>query len=144
MHLPGACGSIREELKSLLTENNVKVFAIAKRKGASVAFPPVNRGSHPPCDGEHLRIQVDANNRPRRTQALLGNSRNDPGSACNIENAVARPEFNVLKQRLDPWLEKWADQGLLIDLGEAWLREQTLLPTGLFRGLPRTHAKVPP
>jgi hypothetical protein len=144
MHLPGGCGSIWEELKPLLTEDNVKLFAIAKRKGASVAFPPVNRGSYPACDGEHLRIQVDANNRPRRPLALLGNSRNDPGTARDIENAVASRESNVLKQRPDPRLEERADQGLLIDFGETCLREQTLFPAGLFRGPRRTHAKASP
>jgi hypothetical protein len=144
MHLPGGCRSTHEELKPLLTEDDIKLFAIEKRKGDSVAFPPVNRGINPPCDGEHLRIQVDANNLPGRTLALLGHSRNDPGSARDIENAVAWPEFDVLKQRLDPRLEERADQGLLIDLGETCVRKQTRFPTGLFRGLRRAHAKIPP
>ena len=123
MHLPGGCSSIEQELKPLLTEHDIKGFAIPERELGSVAFPPIDRGSHPPCDREHLRIHVDPNNHPRRTQARPGNSRNDTGSARDIENAVAVPELNVLKQRLDPRLEERANKGQFIDLGETRLGE---------------------
>lgn len=89
MHLPGPCRSIRKELEPLLTEDDIKSFAVAKRERAGVSFPPINRARQPPCDGEHLRIHVDADNRPRRANPFLRESRNNPGSARNIENAFA-------------------------------------------------------
>ena len=123
MHLPGACRSIRKELKPLLTDDDIESFAVAKRERAGVSFPPIDRARDSPRDGDHLRFQVNADNRPRRVNPLLGESRDNPGSARDIENAVARPDSNILKQGRDPGLEEWGNQDLLIDLGETWLGE---------------------
>jgi hypothetical protein len=66
MHLASGCGSIPEELKPLLAEDDVKLLGIAKWKGANIAFPPIDRGGYPARDGKHLGVQVDPHNPPRR------------------------------------------------------------------------------
>ncbi|HEX6721874.1 MAG TPA: hypothetical protein VF107_09920 [Burkholderiaceae bacterium] len=139
-HLSGRGGSIREELESLLAEDDVKLFARVKRKGAGLALPPIHCGSQPSCDSEHLGIRVDADNRPCGAEALLCKPRNDPGAASDIENAVAWPESNVLEERLDPGLEERSDEDVLVHLGKGCLREATLFPGGSIGGLRWTHA----
>lgn len=144
VHLPRGCGSIGEELKPLLAEDDVKRFASAKRKGSGVSLPPIERGSHPSCDGKHLRIQVDTDHRPTRAQALLRETSDDTRPASDIEKAVAWLEFNVLEQRLDPRPEEWAHERLLVELGKTRLREQPLFSAVSVGGLECSHLNLPP
>jgi hypothetical protein len=121
MHFAGACGSIREELKPLLTEDDVELLLIAKWKDVRVALPPIDRRGQPPCHGKHLGIQIDADNGSCRAEAFLREPRNDTRAASDIENAVTWPEINVSKQRFDPRREEPAHKHLLVDLGETRL-----------------------
>src|SRR5690242_13907915 len=84
MHL-ASCGSlVGDELEPLLAQDDIEALAIVKRQGSGVALPPIDRRNQPPCDGEHVGIEVDANDRPGRCEASLREPGNDPGSASDI------------------------------------------------------------
>jgi hypothetical protein len=89
MHLSSGSSRIREKLKPLLAQNHIKPLAMQKWQCTGIAFPPINHRSYPPCDGQHVGIQVNANDRPKRCQALVGEPRNDSGAASDIDDAFA-------------------------------------------------------
>jgi hypothetical protein len=134
-HLAGSYGAIREELKSLLTENDIKLLVNTKRKIAGVAFPPIDRGGNTARDGKHLGIHVDPDYRPCRAEAFLRQPSNNTGSTGYVENAIAWSEPNVFKQSVDPGLEQRAYKHLLVDLGETHLGKELLFAARLLRGV---------
>jgi hypothetical protein len=89
MHLASGGSLIGEELKPLLTENDMKPLSIQERQSSGVTFPPIDRRGHPPCDGQHLGIHVHAYDRPGRPQVLLGEPGNDARTASDIDDAIA-------------------------------------------------------
>src|SRR5690348_5544069 len=126
MHLPYRGWFVTNELKPLLTDDDVKSFFLPKGKSRGVAFAPVDTSRDPAGYGNHLRIQVDADDFPCLAQAFSGESCDDSGSTGDVENAGPVREANVVEKQGGPGLEQRADKRLLVHFGKAHLGEGKL------------------
>nr|WP_018236746.1 hypothetical protein [Ensifer sp. BR816] len=72
-----------------MANDNIEMLSLAERQGARVAFTPVDVRSNSVRHSEHVGTDVDADDTSAVAKPFLCYARNDPGSASNVEDAVA-------------------------------------------------------
>jgi hypothetical protein len=91
---------IGKELKSLLTQHNVKTFCL-EWQVKSTTLDPFD-GSRPcPRDAQHCGVKVYADE-PPGMPALFGQPRHDTSAAGDVEQAFAAPRRDAVEQIIGP------------------------------------------
>jgi hypothetical protein len=123
-HLACGRGPVGEELHALLADHHVEPLVVAQRRGGGVALTPVDPGALPSRHREHGRAQVHADDLARVAQPLLREARDDAGAAGDVEEAIAGAKGDLHEHVLGPGAEERPDQGPLVHLRKAQLRER--------------------
>jgi hypothetical protein len=102
-------GPVREELQALLAQHEIEA-AVRVGQRLGVAFAPVDGEPLVPAllarDGEHRRVQVDAEHGACRAQLRRDAPRDHAGAAGQVEDALARSRLRRLQQRRDSGAEQ--------------------------------------
>ncbi len=88
VHLGSRSLLVGKELQSLLTDEQIEPFSLAKRQCRGIAFAPIDFRSNAARDREHIRTDVNADNLAASTKLLRCETSDDPGSAGNIQDTI--------------------------------------------------------
>ena len=82
-----------------------------------IALPPIDPRLDAPRHREHAVVEVDAGHVPVREHARQQAARQHPGAACDVEDAVARPDLRDLGDDGRPLGEQRRDEVPLVGDG---------------------------
>ena len=104
-HLAQSRTTVLEEHQPELADDRIE-RTIGKGKLFRHPETPIDFGSLAAGNGEHALVAIEANNRTARLNTPRRFSRQNTGSACHIENFLARGELRRIRDSYSPTPER--------------------------------------
>ena len=116
LHLAQRLGPVVEEHQAELADHGVE-GRVGKGQRLGAAFVPFDAGVLAPRDREHLRVDVQADDRAAGRDAFGHRGGQRAGAAGHVEHMLAGADLRRLAQQRAPLTKERGNESLLVHLG---------------------------